>query len=1366
MTLASLVRYRDWPIRARILVLLLAASAVPIAAGGAMAFRESRDRIESDAVALLESRADHLAGELDGFHREFQNSARRLARHPAIVDFCRAGEAARPEEAALVETLLGVYDKSDPRYRGLGVFDVNAKLRAATEPGMRGRTFGFRPHFKDAVRGALSISDLYVSVPESGSTPSIAYSAPVIDEGRVVGVVTLWVRASAFWEVVRGANGRAGEGSYAILLDRRGIRIAHSFREDFVFRPTAALDPATVEELVAERRFGERTRELLEMPIANAALAQHARPDAPERASFRDRSPATARRNVYVARKLERSPWTLVCAIPEDAIVAPVRGLVARTLLTCGAIILVALLAGLALTRGLIRPVRALSRAAEAVGRGELATRVGLHSKDELGTLAAAFDRMAGDLERARQDLEAKVEERTEALAAANRALGERNRGLADKTAELTRRQLRDAACARALGALAGDGPLDEVVRGALREIAAPAEAVVLACYRVDAEAPPEKRLDPIAGYGLSEGAPADQAGGEDPGLPPAAPAGGLVAEAFAARRPIVVDGIPEGLALRFEAAIAGGAPRAVALVPLAVADRPVGLLAVGALAAPGAESLAVLAEFAFPLGLTIARHELRLRTARYSEQLSRANQELRAQKEELLAQKEELLAQRAALEQKGRDLEEKTREAGRANELKSEFLANMSHELRTPLNAVIGFSDLLLEEARGALTVKQGRYVEDILASGRHLLGLINEILDLAKIEAGRTKLDIEAVETEGAVREAAALVEGAARKKQVAVRTTVRTGRRVRADRAKLRQVVLNLLSNAIKFGPERSAVEVGAEDAGAFVRFFVRDEGPGIDASLRPELFQPFVRGEGALVKRHQGTGLGLAISKRLVEQHGGSIEVQPGTGKGTTFAFTIPAEPAPANAQAPVPVPAPAPAPAPADGERDAAGPGIAGAAAAAGAAGPAPSGSPAAAANGNRPAATLPPTEVPAGAPRPGAGQPGPAPVVIIAEDEAATRRLMRAWLEPAGYAVAEAATAREALDLTARLRPAAIVLDLGLGRDDGLRLLDELKRGDRTREVPVVVTSVGDGDAHGLAVRAADYMPKPVDRARLLGRLREVVEPPSGGKPPLVLAIDDDPRVAALLRGALEPAGYRLLAAERGAEGLALARRERPQVAIVDLILPDLSGFEVIEALSADERTRRLPVIVLTAADVSDAERDWLKGRVLALAEKGDLTAASLAAAVDRATGRGPRAGRADGARAGDGGGAGAGSRGAPTVLVVDDHDLNRELVRSLLERRGYRVLLAADGDRALESARRDRPALVLMDLAMPGRDGFSAARELKADPRTATIPLVALTALAMRGDEERARLAGFDGYLAKPVDRRILEETVARWVG
>ncbi|PZR13611.1 MAG: hypothetical protein DI536_12755 [Archangium gephyra] len=295
-------------------------------------------------------------------------------------------------------------------------------------------------------------------------------------------------------------------------------------------------------------------------------------------------------------------------------------------------------------------------------------------------------------------------------------------------------------------------------------------------------------------------------------------------------------------------------------VIPLVSAARDLSRgLSPGPVAVDRADELGELTgQFNAMVKATVShRAELEGRVEERTRSLTAANQELKVQQEELRAQQDEL--------------ERKNQEVEKATQLKSAFLANMSHELRTPLNSVIGFSELLADELGPTLSDRHRKYLGDVRGAGKHLLSLINDILDLSKIEAGRLELRREAVSAAELLNHAQSLVGGTALSRQILITQDVRTTRSVSADPEKLRQALVNLLSNAIKFSPARSEVVLSAEDVGNKIRFSVRDNGPGIEASLLPRLFEPFVQGENPMVKKHQGTGLGLAISRRLVESH---------------------------------------------------------------------------------------------------------------------------------------------------------------------------------------------------------------------------------------------------------------------------------------------------------------------------------------------------------------------------------------------------------------------------------------------------------------------------------------------------------------
>jgi signal transduction histidine kinase/DNA-binding response OmpR family regulator/HAMP domain-containing protein len=1127
------MRFRDLPLRGKGLGLLLLVSMFPLVVTALIELRWSRDKIAAYAVEKLQTRGASVAGDIDDFNLALSHSVDQLAVAPALRKMLE-----NPKDPALeadAQRLLEALQGMDARLRGVVLFNPQGVIVASGDPALKNVNYSFRGYFREAMRGTHVISDVYFSMPEDRSVPSIAYASPVkAGDGRILGVAAFYARAAALWALVRQSQASA-DGSFTVVYDKYGVRIAHSSSEKELFHPGGPLPEEEVAAMVADRRFGRRTRELLEQPAPMPEEFRRVRGE-PGPDTFRGFSPANGLVNVAVQTRLKSAPWTVFSLVPEDTVDAPSRKLVRDTVLASGGVILLALVAGVFLTNELLSPVGAISRAAEALGAGDLEARVPVSAHDELGRLAEVFNGMAAALHKAHGDLEDQVVERTAALKQANEDLASRNEAFAAG-------QQRDLAYSRALTALSAEGQLADAVESSLREVEGTLGQLMLACYRIE-----KQRLVPLAQVG---------AGGM---LAPVKIAG-HVAEALQAKQVVVLQ-LPKDSIYRFEAALASVPVHSVALIPLSVGGRNLGMLAVGAAEPMSLQTTSFLSELAVPLALTLGRHELRERTERYALDLAGRNEELREQSVELSKRTQELL-------EKQKELESKNREVERANRLKSEFLANMSHELRTPLNAVIGFSELLLEE-RAELKPTHRIYVEDILGSGRHLLTLINSVLDLAKIEAGKLTLDTEPLLPEEQIRNAATLLFAVAQKKRIRLLGDGHGTSKVLADRAKLQQILLNLIGNAIKFSPESSVVNAGARNEGGFVRFTVRDEGPGISEAVVSELFKPFVQGDTTLSKRHEGTGLGLAISQRLVEEHGGVMELQTKVGEGSTFSFTMPmAEAAQAAPQREVRLES---------------------------------------------------------------AQSPSASPLVLVVEDDPSNARLIRAHLESDGYQVTLAATSKEALDLAGLQRPQAVLLDLILmNGEDGLALLEQFRRIRSMAGVPVVVVSVLPEKKRSLDAGAAAFFLKPIDPEAILSSLAQL---------------------------------------------LARKRREAPVQAVPDA----------------------------------------------------------------------PRGSKA-------------------TILVVDDHEVNRDLARSMLERRGYRVLVARNGKEGVEMARSERPALVLMDLAMPVLDGFEAARALKADAGTARIPLVALTAMAMTGDREKASRAGFDGYLTKPLERAALEEALQRFV-
>jgi PAS domain S-box-containing protein len=1010
-----LFRPRDWPLRAKVVAVLFLTATIPLGITLVIAYQAGLDQRWKVLEAQGKAQVGQIANQIDEKLRERAKLAGYFARAGSIRSYYHA----TPEEKKITEERLRPSLKQrvdeDPNLLAMALLDARGHVVMASESHL-GPELIRLPYVRATVeKGKGLIADLRFEslFPGRPAEAVIPVTQPIKDdEGKVDGVVVLWIKAKALDTLVTKGQKLGGEGSIVSVLDRYGIRIAHSIPERVLYHPAGPLGD-NARRMIQEQRFGPETTKDLDEVFSFPEEYERATGPAPDENLFEGRSGANDEHYVGVARRLDTVPWTVFLIFPRGDIGAPIRKLFSRVALFCVPLVLLGLMVGFLLTGRILRPVRALTGALRKFGAGDLRSRLPVLGGDEVGELSNGFNTMADQ------------------LADTVRVLNERRARI---------RAIMDSA-ADGIVTLDPQGAIDSLNAAALRMSGYdPRELIGSNFSRLLSGEGREWTLEDIE------------------------------------RHLITAETILLGF--RHEVHV----------------HRKDGTT------------------FPAELALAEARGDgTRHFTATLHDLTNRKQAE-----DELLRAKES---------------------AEQANRAKSQFLANMSHELRTPLNVIINYAEMLMEEAEER---EQPDFLPDlqkIHASGKHQLALINDILDMSKIEAGRIDLCPETFDLSAMISDVATTIRPVVEKNsnQFILDCGPDLGA-MNSDLTRVRQCLFNMLSNAGKFtenGTVTLRVVREDRDGRPWLTFTVTDTGIGMTPEQVNKLFQAFVQADASTTRKYGGTGLGLAISLRLAQMMGGTIEVASAPGEGSTFILDLPASlHAPTVEKAPV-----------VEGEI------------------PAPKGS-----------------------------------TVLVVDDDAAVRDLLDRFLTGEGFRVVAVERGEDVIRVAREIKPQAITLDVMMPGTDGWAVLSALKNDPVLADIPVVMLSIVDDRNLGYALGASDYLTKPVDRDRLLSVLNRYC---SARAPGVALVVEDDGPTRDLLRRMLEKDGWRVEEAGNGRVALECVAAHRPALILLDLMMPEMDGFEFINELRQHPEWKSIPVVVITAKDLSAEDRMFLNGSLL-----------------------------------------------------------------------------------------------------------------------------------------------------------------------
>ena len=729
---------------------------------------------------------------------------------------------------------------------------------------------------------------------------------------------------------------------------------------------------------------------------------------------------------------------------------------------------------------------------------------------------------------------------------------------------------------------------------------------------------------------------------------------------------------IPEDTIFKYKTSAGEAIPKEIISIPLLSENIVVAIISLVSIHKFSNDCIQILNSSL--LGITASYSNLMSseRTRILAEQLSRTNEALEAQTEELQDQTEEMQDQADELHRTSEELQEQNieletqrQQVDAASKLKSEFLSNMSHELRTPLNSIMALSRVLIMQAKDKLTTDENKYLEIVERNGKRLLALINDILDLSKIEAGKMEVDLRFISLSVLLKNIGDSLLPIVQEKGLKFNLNIDEDLpKIETDESKLHQVLQNVISNAVKF-TEEGSVSINVNRISENVIIEIVDTGIGIPEKSLPHIFEEFRQVDGSTSRQFEGTGLGLTIASKMLKILGGEVEVSSKLNEGSTFTITLPV----------------------------------------------------------NWSQELQQPVE---SIPKPIFSKTG-GQTMLIVDDDPEFIKTISGFLSYAGYKTIGATSGPEAIALAEKHQPFAITLDILMPGMDGWEVLEKLKEKEKTKDIPVIMISVTDDRETGIALGAVGYINKPIVKSLLLSEIYKLKKVPT-----TIMIVDDNEFDRNQMAEIIEKEKIGTIVATGGKECIELLRDQIPDILVLDLMMPDVDGFEVLERIRERPETKELPVIIVTAKDLTQEDKDRFAGKISSILAKSDSTPQDLFKEIQRILTELENSQHET---------VGINSATEKRILIVEDNEEAIIQVKNVLENDGYIVDLANNGKEALDYVKHTIPHGIILDLMMPEIDGFEVLEEIRSTERTKRIPVLVLTAKDLTR-KDKARLS------------------------